>query len=68
MERTPMESTDRMLRNSGDAYRQFRATSMLTGMFAGAHERVIDLLRHRLVGGTIVLMGSAGLVGLLITF
>ena len=64
-----MESTDRMLRNSGDAYRQFRSRGVLaTGIIAGAHEMVIDLLRHKLVGGTIAAMGTAGLIGVLITF
>ena len=63
-----MESTDRMLRNSGDAYRQFRSHDVLTGLFAGAHQRVFDLLRHRLVGATIAAMGTAGLIGVLITF
>jgi hypothetical protein len=51
-------------RNSGEAYRQFRSTSLVIGV----HEMVIDLLRHKLVGGAITLMGTVGLIGLLITF
>jgi hypothetical protein len=51
-------------RNSGEAYRQFRSTSLVIGV----HEMVIDLLRHKLVGGAIALMGTVGLIGLLITF
>ena len=64
-----MESTDRMLRNSGDAYRQFRSTGVLaTSLVGGAHAMVIDLLRHKLVGGAIAALGTAGLIGVLITF
>ena len=67
MERSPMDAAAYKVchaRNSGDAYRQFRST----GAVVGVHGMVIDLLRHKLVGGAIVLMGTAGLVGLLITF
>jgi hypothetical protein len=55
-------------RNSGEAYRQFCSSALLRDLFAGAHEMVVGLLRHRLVGGTIALMGTAGLIGALITF
>jgi hypothetical protein len=53
-------------RNSGEAYRQFRSTA--TGLLAGAHEVMVGLLRHKLVGGVIAVMGGAGLLGTLITF
>ena len=52
------------LRNSGDAYRQFRTEGFLSGL----HETVVGLLRQRLLGGVIALMGGAGLIGVLITF
>jgi hypothetical protein len=53
-------------RNSGEAYRRFRSTA--TGLFAGAHEVMLGLLRHKLVGAVIAVMGSAGVFGTLITF
>ena len=52
------------LRNSGEAYRQFRAA----GLLGGIHATVVGLLRRRALGGAIALMGGAGLIGLLITF
>jgi hypothetical protein len=52
------------LRNSGEAYRQFRPTGFMTG----AHEIMIGLLNHRLVGAVIALMGSAGIAGTFIIF
>jgi len=66
MERTPDAASYKVChaRNSGEAYRQFRST----GLAAGTHEMLVDLLGHKLVGGAIALMGSAGLLGLLITF
>jgi hypothetical protein len=67
MERSPTDAATyklRQLRNSGEAYRQFRST----GVLVGVHEMLIGLLRHRMVGGAIVLMGTVGLIGLLITF
>jgi hypothetical protein len=51
-------------RNSGDAYRQFRST----GVLVGVHGMVIELLRHKLVGGAIALMATVSFIGLLITF
>ena len=66
MQRSPMEAVFKVCRsrNSGEAYRQFRSTSLVIGV----HEMVIDRLRHKLVGGVIALMGTVGLIGLLITF
>jgi hypothetical protein len=67
MERSPTDAAAYKVcdtRNSGDAYRQFRST----GVVVGVHAMVIELLRHKLVGGAIALMGTAGLIGLLITF
>jgi hypothetical protein len=66
MERTPTAAPFKVcrLRNSGEAYRQFRST----GFMSGAHEMLIDLLRHKLVGAGIALMGTIGLIGLLLTF
>ena len=52
------------LRNSGDAYRQFRTS----GFLAGIHENLVGLLRQPLLGGVIALMGCAGLIGVLVTF
>ena len=52
------------LRNSGEAFRRFRSS----GIVAGAHETLVVLLRHKLVGGILALMGAAGLIGGLITF
>jgi hypothetical protein len=70
MERSPMEAVFKVCRsrNSGEAYRQFRSSALLRGLFAGAHEMAVGLLRHRLVGGAIALMGTVGLIGLLLTF
>jgi hypothetical protein len=59
-----MESTYKVLRNSGEAYRQFHSA----GLLAGAHEFAIQLLRRRLTGGIIAVMGVAGLAGSVITF
>ena len=52
------------LRNSGEAYRQFRTA----GFLSGVHEAVVGLLRQRALGGAIALMSGAGLIGALITF
>jgi hypothetical protein len=52
------------LRNSGDAYRQFRSS----GFLGRIHETAVGLLRQRLVGAAIAVMGGAGLIGALITF
>ena len=52
------------LRNSGEAFRRFRSS----GIFAGAHETLVALLRHKAVSGILALMGAAGLLGALITF
>ena len=65
MQRSPIvAATLKQLRNSGEAYRQFRST----GVLVSTHEMVIDLLRHKLVGAAIALMGAAGLAGILVTF
>ena len=66
MSRSPMEAVFKVCRsrNSGEAYRQFRSTSLVIGV----HEMVIGLLRHKLVGVAIALMGTVGLIGLLLTF
>jgi hypothetical protein len=66
MQRSPLEAVFKVCRsrNSGEAYRQFRSTSLVIGV----HEMVIQHLRHKLVGGAIALMGAVGLIGLLITF
>lgn len=52
------------IRNSGEAYRRFRAN----GLAAAVHETLQTLMRHKLIGGAIALMGVAGLIGCLITF
>jgi hypothetical protein len=52
------------LRNSGEAYRQFRATGFVTG----THEKVLEMLRHRYAGAAIVVIGTAGVAGTLLTF
>ena len=52
------------LRNSGEAYRQFRPT----GFLAGAHALVLDLKRHKLSGAVIALIGICGIAGTFITF
>jgi hypothetical protein len=52
------------LRNSGEAYRHFRPT----GLVAGAHGMVLDLMRHKLSGAIIALIGLAGIAGTFITF
>ena len=52
------------LRNSGEAYRQFHPT----GLVAGAHRRVLELMRHKLSGAVIALIGIAGIAGTFITF
>ena len=57
------------LKNSGEAYRHFRPSGFLSGSFrSGAHEMLIQLLNHRLVGAAIALMGSAGVVATFIVF
>jgi hypothetical protein len=55
-------------RNSGEAYRQFRSSALLRGLFAGAHERMVGLMRHRFFGGALAVMSTAGVIGTLITF
>ena len=52
------------LRNSGEAYRQFRPT----GFVAGAHRMVLDLMRHKFSGAVIALIGIVGIAGTFITF
>ena len=52
------------LRNSGEADRQFRQT----GLVAGAHRMVLELMRHKLSGAVIALIGIAGIAGTFITF
>jgi hypothetical protein len=52
------------LRNSSAAYRQFRSS----GLIAGAHGMVVEVLRHKLFGGLIALMGIAGFAGIFVTF
>jgi hypothetical protein len=65
MQRNPLAAaTFKQLRNSGEAYRQFRTM----GVLAGVHEMVIDLMRRKLVGGAILVMGTAGFIGILVTF
>jgi hypothetical protein len=57
------------LKNSGEAYRHFRPSGFLSDSFlSGAHEALVDLLNHRLVGAAIALMGSAGIIGTFILF
>ena len=58
------QPTFKDLRNSGEAFRQFRTAGLLTG----AHEFALGVLRHKLVGAAIACMGLAGLAGTLITF
>jgi hypothetical protein len=55
------------LRNSGEAYRHFHPSGFLR-FLRGAHEMLVDLLNHRLVGAAIALMGSAGIVATFIVF
>ena len=52
------------LKNSGEAYRHFRPT----GLVAGAHGMVLHLMRHKLSGAIIALIGVAGIAGTFITF
>jgi hypothetical protein len=52
------------LRNSGEAFRQFRPA----GLLAGAHELALRLMQHAVTGAVIVCMGLAGLVGAVVTF
>jgi hypothetical protein len=52
------------LRNSGEAFRRFRSSGILTG----AHETLVGLLHHKAVGAVVALMAAAGLVAGLITF
>ena len=54
----------RGLRNSGEAYRQFRQA----GFLAGAYAFAMDLLGHRFAGAVIAFMGVVGLAGVLVTF
>jgi hypothetical protein len=56
--------TDSGLKKSGEAYRQFRPT----GFVAGAHGLVLELMRHKLSGAIIALIGVAGIAGTFITF
>ena len=57
------------LRNSGEAYRHFRPSGILSGSFlSGTHEALVDLLNHRLVGAAIAVMGGAGIIGTFILF
>ena len=60
----PKVHTVSRLRNSGEAYRHFRPT----GLVAGAHGMVLDLMRHKLSGAIIALIGIAGIAGTFITF
>ena len=59
-----MQSAHKSLRNSGEAFRRFRTA----GALAQVHEFVIAAMRRKLTAGLIVLMGTAGLIGCLITF
>jgi hypothetical protein len=52
------------LKNSGEAFRHFRTP----GFLGGAHQALIELLHHRLVGAAIALMGGAGIIGTFILF
>lgn len=52
------------LRNSGEAYRQFRSA----GFAAAVHAATLGLMRRKLFGAVIVLMGIAGIAGTFITF
>lgn len=52
------------LRNTGDAYRRFHSA----GILGSVHEQLMALMRHKAVGGVIVLMGAAGALAGLITF
>jgi hypothetical protein len=54
----------RGLKNSVEAYRHFRPS----GFLGGAHDALVELLNHRLVGAAIALMGSAGVIGTFIIF
>ena len=57
------------LKNSGEAYRHFRPSGFLPGgLLSGAHEALVELLNHRLVGAAIAVMGSAGIIGTFIIF
>jgi hypothetical protein len=52
------------LRNSGEAYRHFRPT----GFLAGTHAMLLNLMRHKLSGAIIALIGITGIAGTFITF
>jgi hypothetical protein len=52
------------LRNTGEAFRRFRTA----GALAAVQELVTAAIGRRLTAGLIALMGTAGLIGLLITF
>jgi hypothetical protein len=52
------------LRNSGQAYRRFHCP----GALAEVHQTLVKHMRHKATAGIIALMGTAGLIGGLITF
>jgi hypothetical protein len=52
------------LRNSGEAFRRFRTV----GALAAVHEFLIAAIGRKWTAGLIALMGTAGLIGFLITF
>ena len=52
------------LRNSGEAYRQFRNA----GILEGAHRALLDLMQHRLVAAAIAAMGMAGVAVVFLIF
>jgi hypothetical protein len=52
------------LRNTGEAFRRFRTA----GALAAAHEFVTAAVGRKLTAGLIALIGTAALIGLLITF
>lgn len=54
----------RGLRNTGEAYRQFRQA----GFLAGAYQFALGLLAHRLAGAVIAFMGVVGMAVTLITY
>jgi hypothetical protein len=52
------------LRNSGEAFRQFRPA----GLLAGAHEFAVRVMQHAVMGAVVACMGLAGVAGALVTF
>jgi hypothetical protein len=52
------------LRNSGEAFRRFRSSSLASI----AHETLVAAMRHKLTAGIIALMGVLGVVGWWLTF